>query len=102
MRGDGGSQVAPSLPLLRYRDPRRIGTEFPFRRQVAGLRVPYGGTLYGHETVGITVVIAHNPATMKPTATRSMVQPKIRQKLLPLPPVNLPPSKYFSDLSVTR
>lgn len=53
-------------------------------------------TLSGHEFAGRTAVIAHNPATMKPTTTRTMIQPKIRQRLLPLRPVTLPPFKYLA------
>ena len=64
------------------------------------------GSLSGHDFAGITVVMAHNPARMNPTTTSTMIQPKVRQELLPLPAVTLPQFKYFSDaawcLSVER
>lgn len=67
---------------------------------------PTRGSLSGQDFAGITVVMAHNPARMNPTTTSTTIQPKVRQKLLPLPSVTLPQFKYFSDaalcLSVER
>ena len=64
------------------------------------MSAPGYGSLSGHDFAGITVVMAHNPARMNPRTTSTTIQPKVRQKLLPLPSVTLPQFKYFSDAAL--